>query len=458
MSRKIGSKNKQHKEKPTKEKKQRGRPKGSIKQKQHQHQQQIVNVNINSSGGGGEKKKKKKLKDVAQNMIPNIIFNPSISIPQGAPINRPETNPPYYDINSLLQPIQQPTPPTRTPPAQVVQQVQPTPTTNMTTDPLSAGLGLRPSKDKIKEEIKPVNHVIQKPIEQYVPHPQTDQSHPLVIPNLIIDSNITTPIHDKHIQHKQNIQDIKPQLPKEIKKPKYKDTEGLGAKIPIQNIGALAGTIAGGVLTGGTIAAGEALLTGGLTGLAGAGESIIGTSVGSGIGAGINSALGGGNVGNVVSGIIGGVAGRSVGRTVGSTRTRAREMAAEARARSGENQPLIPRGGDRLGGSRTGQSRLVVPEIQPASDEPGTWVVPAYEPNTIMRSIKKQANRTMQAASDTYDNLRQQLSGRNPNSSQGTYSRLDGEALLKRFDEDMTDTTFLDKFNQGRNTKPATQF
>ena len=135
-------------------------------------------------------------------MIPNIIFNPSIAIPQGAPINRPEVNPPIFYMNSLLQSVQQATP-IRTPPVQVVQQVQPTPTINMTTD-----------KEKIKEEIKPINPVIKKPVQQYISHPQTDQSHPLVTPELIIDSNISTLIHNKHIQNKQNIKDIKPQLPK----------------------------------------------------------------------------------------------------------------------------------------------------------------------------------------------------------------------------------------------------
>ena len=110
MSRKIGSKNKNHKEKPTKEKKQRGRPKGSIKQKQHQHQQQIVNVNINTrkkKKSDDEDDEKKKKKSNFQNMVPNIIFNPSIAIPQGAPISRPEVNPPIFDMNSLLQPVQQ---------------------------------------------------------------------------------------------------------------------------------------------------------------------------------------------------------------------------------------------------------------------------------------------------------------------------------------------------------------
>ena len=31
-----------------------------------------------------------------------MIFNPSLTIPQGYPITRPETNPPFYDMNSLI--------------------------------------------------------------------------------------------------------------------------------------------------------------------------------------------------------------------------------------------------------------------------------------------------------------------------------------------------------------------
>ena len=107
-------------------------------------------------------------------------------------------------MNSLLQSVQQATP-IITPPSQVIQQVQPTPTINMSTD-----------KEKIKEEIKPINPVIKEPMEQYVPHPQTDQSHPLVTPELIIDSNISTPIHNKHMQHKQNIKEITPRFLKKL--------------------------------------------------------------------------------------------------------------------------------------------------------------------------------------------------------------------------------------------------
>jgi hypothetical protein len=256
MGRKLGSHNKHKKEKPIKEKKQRGRPKGHIKQKQHQEQHQIVNVNINTrknkSSDDGDKKKKKKLKDVVQNMIPNIIFNPSISIPQGAPINRPDTNPPYYDMNSLMQSIQ-PSQQIRTPQTSIIDHVQQV-TTNIST-----------TKDKIKDEIRPINPVIPEPIPQFVPNPQTDQSHPIT-PDIIIDSNISTSIHNKHMNNKSNIKDIIPQQPTEktMRKPKYKDSEGLGMKIPISNIGAIAGTIASGGAYGGAIAAGEALFTGGL--------------------------------------------------------------------------------------------------------------------------------------------------------------------------------------------------
>jgi hypothetical protein len=415
MSRKIGSKNKNKKEKPVKEKKQRGRPKGSIKhmsapqaRRLDQHQQQIVNVNI-GRGVSSEQKERKRKQQLQQ---PTLIFNPSVSLPSFGYSNRDAVNPsfipeiPQFNVNDILDRLQKETPPITT-----YTTVPPKPTEPIKTSPIKTSPIL----------INPSNNV--NPPIRYQPNPQSDQSHPIP-PELLIDSSISIPIHNKHLQHKQNIQQITPQVPitKDIKKPIFKDTEGLGTQIPIQNIGALASTIVGGALTGGSIAAGEALITSGLTGLAGAGESIIGTSVGSGIGAGINSALGGGNVGNVVSGIIGGVAGRTAGRTVRNTRARVQEMAAEARARSGETQPLI--NGNRLGGSRTGQSRLVESEIQPASDAPGTWVIPEYEPNTIMRSIKKQAKKTMQAASDTYDNLRQQITGRVTNASHGRYSRV----------------------------------
>ena len=54
---------------------------------------------------------------------------------------------------------------------------------------------------KIKEQIEPSKtEPIGAAPEMQVP--QHDQSHPIP-PELIMDSNITTPIHDKHIQHEQ---------------------------------------------------------------------------------------------------------------------------------------------------------------------------------------------------------------------------------------------------------------
>lgn len=109
---------------------------------------------------------------------------------------------------------------------------------------------------------------------------------------------------------------IKPQVPKEVK-PKFKDTEGLGMRIPVQNIAGIATTIASGALGGGIIAGGEALLTG--SGLAAATESASAGAVGGGVATAVNNALGGGDVGHVISGIAGGIAGRAA-----ITRTRTR--------------------------------------------------------------------------------------------------------------------------------------
>ena len=54
------------------------KPKVSMYQKQHQHQ--TVNVNINT-GDEERKKKKQDFKDIIQS-IPNVIFDPSLFIPQ----------------------------------------------------------------------------------------------------------------------------------------------------------------------------------------------------------------------------------------------------------------------------------------------------------------------------------------------------------------------------------------
>ena len=76
----------------------------------------------------------------------------------------------------------------------------------------------KPPQAISQDDVKPVNPVIPKPIEQYVPTPQTDQSHPIP-PEIIMDSNITSSIHDKHMKHKNLEKEIKPQMPK-VPKPK----------------------------------------------------------------------------------------------------------------------------------------------------------------------------------------------------------------------------------------------
>jgi hypothetical protein len=129
----------------------------------------------------------------------------------------------------------------------------------------------------IKEAVKPVNPVIPKPPPQVIPVP-TDQSHPIP-PEIIMDSDIQIPIHNKHMDHKKNLQkEIQPQVPQTKPPKKIKDPEGLGKRIPIENIGTIATNIGAAALTGGAVATGEALVMGGTAGLMGAGESILGAS------------------------------------------------------------------------------------------------------------------------------------------------------------------------------------
>jgi len=364
MGRKIGSHNKHKKEKPVKEKKKRGRP---TKQSQHQKQNQVVNVTINSDGGDNDKKKKNKFQDAIQS-IPNMIFNPSLSIPQGYPITRPDTNPPLYDISNLIpdynnrlnQP--QPTPPIR--PVDV-QPTQPNPTPNQPIKPID----IQPNQPN-----QPTPTRNPQPIQL---NPQTDQSHPIPT-ELMIDSNISNPIHNKHTQHKQAVQEIKPQVPTNTKKTKFNDMEGLGVKIPIQNIGAIAGTIASGGAYGAAVAAGEALVTGGLTGLAASGESIFGATIGGGIASGVNSALGGtGEAGHIISGIAGGIAGRTA-----VTRTRTR-----VRPRNTEIEPLVGRG-NRLGGPQNGESRLTANIQEEITQAPGE-ITQSRNPFTLAKKNLK---------------------------------------------------------------------
>ena len=202
MGRKKGAINKHKKEKPHKEKKSKGRPKGSMKQKQKQHQ--IVNVNINT---GDEGNKKRDLKDYIPS-IPNVIFNPSLSIPQGYPNVKQETNPPFYDMNGLLpdyntnqeslikiikdairppQPIEPMQPPIR--PPQPVEPVQP------------------PIRPPVRPPIRPPKPVepVQPPLVQ--PNPQADQSHPIYT-DKEIEYIYEQYNHPDSTHHKQQIEKV----------------------------------------------------------------------------------------------------------------------------------------------------------------------------------------------------------------------------------------------------------
>ena len=346
MPRTKGAKGKHNKQKIVKEKKKRGRP-----SKQHQHQKQnqkqIVNVNVNGSGGGS-----KTTTIPVPFQLPSTIYDPSLITPYYGINDRQPVNPLTDAATDLMTPFIQ---------SIISNQAQKVDRTPIPSNPK------KPPQAISQDDVKPVNPVIPKPIEKYTPNPQTDQSHPIP-PEIIMDSNISSSINLE--------KEIKPQMPK-LPKPKkpINDPEGLGKTIPIQNIGALAGTIGAAALTGGATAAGEALLTGGTAGLMGAGESILGATIGSGVAAGASSALGNSHAANIISGIAGGIAGRAAGRAATNYRTRPQTT-------TEEQVPLL---GNRLGGRR-GRNRLVDNEIQqtydPSTGETTQWQIPP-RPSTI---------------------------------------------------------------------------
>jgi len=255
MSRTQGAHGKHKKEKPVKEKKKRGRP-----SKQHQQQHQIVNVNVGGGGGGGGGNKTIPIPF----QLPSTIYDPSLITPNYGINDRQPVNPLTDAATDLMTPLIQ---------------------------SLISNQAQKVDRIPIKDAVKPVNPVLNKPPPQAIPISQKDHSHPLP-PEILIDSDFQLPIHNKHMDHKNLQKIVQPQVPK-IKPPKkIKDIEGLGAKIPIQNIGAIAGNIAGAALTGGATAATEALVMGGTAGLMGAGESIIGATIGAGVAGGVSTALG----------------------------------------------------------------------------------------------------------------------------------------------------------------------
>jgi hypothetical protein len=287
MSRTKGAHGKHKKVKPVKEKKKRGRP-----SKQHQHQQhhQIVNVNVGGGGGGGGGNKTIPIPF----QLPSTIYDPSLITPNYGINDRQPVNPLTDAATDLMTPMIQ---------------------------SLISNQAQKVDRIPIKDAVKPVNPVLNKPPPQAIPISQKDHSHPLP-PEILIDSDFQSPIHNKHMDHKNLQKIVQPQVPT-IKPPqKIKDPENLGMKLPIQNIAVLAANIGGAALTGGTAAAGEALLMGGTAGLISSGETIFGASVGSGVAAGASTALGHSDIANVASGIIGGISGRSVGRILQKRRIR----------------------------------------------------------------------------------------------------------------------------------------
>ena len=226
---------------------------------------------------------------------------------------------------------------------------------------------------------------------------------------------------------------------------KYKDTEGLGFKVPVENIVGLATTIGVGALTGGIAVAGEAGIAGAaeglyasgitgaargaLSGISSAAPSIGSAAIAGGVGAGINTALGGGTAGNIIGGAIGGLASRgsagaiggALGSAVGSVSNR---VSGRGRPRvrpiNNDNHPLLQNrpvqqafsGEGNIVGGRATVSRLVrEPQIQEVHNrqtgEITTWVVPAREQ---VNNIGMAINRQIKNASETVSNLRNQIS------------------------------------------------
>ena len=249
------------------------------------------------------------------------------------------------------------------------------------------------------------------------------------------------PIQSKKIQKKLIQKEIKPQMPPEptplhdkyklppgtfplkIQK-KVHDKEGLDTIIPSERLLQLAGAIATGAATGGATVAGEALLTGGLSGLGSAITS--GTMAGAIVGGGATSlaseTLGNiGPVGHVLSGVIGGVAGRAAGRAV-TNRMRNRNT-----NHTEELQPLLSSNtGERLGG-RSDRNRLTEPQVShdPQTGNSSTWLLPPEQPpQTILNRMAQNIRDRSQSISDQVQNLRQQITGRIANASRGRYSRV----------------------------------
>ena len=168
---------KEHKkDKPKKERKQKG-----IKQKQSQKQKQVVNIKIGGDSGGNNDRSNKMPIPLP---MPNITFNPSLSVIPNALLNKPETNPPFYaepQIPNFNIPSFEP--PIRNQPININKKEPPIPIPG----DIITGNG---------ENIKP-----------YQPIPQDDVSKPK---ELFIGNEI---IKTKHDLHKEQMKQIIPITP-----------------------------------------------------------------------------------------------------------------------------------------------------------------------------------------------------------------------------------------------------
>jgi len=295
--------------------------------------------------------------------MPNITFNPSLSVIPNALLNKPETNPPFYaepQIPNFNIPSFEP--PIRNQPINI----------NKKEPPISEPPDIITGNG---EKIKP-------PPEVYQPIPQDEVSKPK---ELFIGNEI---IKTKHDLHKEQMKQIIPITPPTTKPEKIKDPEGLGANIPISKIGKIAGIITTGALSGGLTSVGEAALTGGLGSLTS--EGVISSIVGSGVGSGVSDVIGGeGIIPSVVGGIAGSVAAKSA---VKKYRTKQRQYNEQQEVM----EPLLgaQRGqGYRLGGGNSGFNRTTGEPIYKSGNDPEVQNMSEMDLNLLRSNLRVENDR-----------------------------------------------------------------
>ena len=413
---------KQHHEANEKPQKEKSEKRGT---RQRQKQKQTVNVTVNNNGGDGGDVKKRQVQQI-QNLATSL-FNPSLVMPSYGINVRQPVNPPdpenidFAELITRLTSGRGPGPePQKTEPIKIKPvNVEPQKTEPIKIKPIDVE-PIEPEPIKIKEpKVEPIE---TEPIK--IKEPKV-KIKPTEIQGEYLGD--ISDIHSKHVEDKQ-IHDIAAQILPKGKKPrlpkKIKDTEGLGMKIPLENlaekVAEIGGSVAAGALTGGASLAGQALFTGGLSSLTA--EAIAASLVGGGVGAGINSVVGGGPVGQILSGIAGGVA-------ASKAVSKYRQRQAAQQEQINETTPLLING-QRLGGRVSGRSRLVPSQAEQNVDAPpSTSQQPQESLMDIVKNIAtrkaRQATRQMknigEQISSGVQNIRHKISGRN-NDGRGNYS------------------------------------